>query len=317
VKTKRLGGLSQSVVTALAGLACAAAAAACGTTIPKVEADRCTRGIADGNDAYTVRQGAACRMIADRYASDDRPHEAMEYARKACQLEDAGGCEKYLSLARAAVNLPPDSLAEARAAGEKACDGIVVGGEETDSRPTLCVRTAELYLDVEPRSKGEAGRLYARACKLGDKGACERAKGLGVEVEEAPPAQAKEAPVPPPRRPRPAPPASVTASSAPGATAAAAGPPPCHERRECVTLELKQRNFSEVVGTMTSHCDHPVACTWCPSKGDQVDKSACRSMTIGPGETRSDKEAGLWYEGFNAMAYDCMDVGDDSRCLSL
>jgi hypothetical protein len=300
--------------------------AACGTTIPKVEADRCTRGIADGNDAYTVRQGAACRMISQRYASDDRPHEAMEYARKACQLEDAVGCEKYLELARAAVGLPPDSLAEARAAGEKACSGIVVGGEETDARPLLCVRTAELYLDVEPRSKGEAGRLYARACKLGDKRACDKAESLGVKVEAEPPAPAaaKEAAAPPPRRPRPAPPpaSSGTASSGsttPGAAAAVGPPPPppCHERRECVTLELRQRNFSEVVGTMTSHCDHPVSCTWCPSKGDQVDKSACRSMTIGPGETKSDKEAGLWYEGFNAMAYDCMDVGDDSRCLSL
>jgi hypothetical protein len=68
---------------------------------------------------------------------------------------------------------------------------------------------------------------------------------------------------------------------------------------------------------MSSHCDHPVSCTWCPSKGDQVDKSQCRSMTINPNETKADKEAGLWYEGFNAMAYDCMDVGDDTRCLSL
>jgi hypothetical protein len=87
--------------------------------------------------------------------------------------------------------------------------------------------------------------------------------------------------------------------------------------RSCVTLELKQRNMTEVVGTMTSHCDHPVSCTWCPSKGDQVDKSACRTTTIGPGESKSGQGAGLWYDGFNAMAYDCMDVGDDTRCLSL
>ncbi len=87
--------------------------------------------------------------------------------------------------------------------------------------------------------------------------------------------------------------------------------------RACVSLELRQRNMSEVVGTLTSHCDHPVSCTWCPSRGDQVDKGACRTATVGPGETKSGKDAGLWYDGFNAMAYDCMDVGDDPRCLSL
>ena len=81
----------------------------------------------------------------------------------------------------------------------------------------LCVRTAELYLDVEPRSKSEAGHLYARACKLGDKKACGQAEALSVKIEDEAPASAaaKEAPTPPPRRSRPAP---ATAASVAGAS---------------------------------------------------------------------------------------------------
>jgi hypothetical protein len=307
VQRNRVVRRGLALVVSLAG------AASCAATIPKEEIDRCTRGVADGNDAYTVRQGAACGMVARRLAADDKPADAMEYARKACQLEDATGCAQYLSLARARVSLPPDDLAAARAAGEKACDGIVVGGDGSDARPVLCVRTAELYLDVEPKSKSDAGRLYGRACKLGDKTACARATALGFDVEETPAAEAPKV-VPVKRRPPPPPPAPV--ASAPG-TPAPPPPPPCHEMRDCVTLELRQRNTSEVVGTLTSHCDHPVSCTWCPAKGDAVDKSACRSTTVAPSESKSGKDAGLWYDGYNAMAYDCMDVGDDARCLSL
>jgi hypothetical protein len=309
------------LVVALAGVA--AVGSSCAATIPQAEIDRCSRGTSDGNDAYTVRQGAACRMVAQRLAADDKPADAMDYARKACQLEDASGCEQYLSLARARATLPPGDLAAARAAGEKACAGIVVGGDGADARPVLCVRTAELYLDVEPASKSDAGRLYARACKLGDHKACDRATALGVDVEEhAAPAPAPEAEVAPlPQRRRAPPPPVPSARAAPAAAGVTVAgpppPPPCHEMRDCVTLELRQRNFSEVVGTLTSHCDHPVSCTWCPSKGDQLDKSACRSTTVGPGESKAGKDAGLWYDGYNAMAYDCMDVGDDTRCLSL
>jgi hypothetical protein len=295
-------------------------ASSCGATIPKAELDRCTLGVADGNDAYGVRQGAACRMVAQRLAADDKPASAMDYARKACQLEDAAGCVHYLSLARAKASIGPDEIASARAAGERACAGIVVGGDGADARPLLCVRTAELYLDVEPRSKSDAGRLYARACKLGDKHACDQASALGVEPEEpAEHSAAKDVPKHPLRTPPPPKVVPVPVPTpAPSTTVAAApAPPPCHEMRDCVTLELRQRNMSEVVGTLTSHCDHPVSCTWCPSKGDQVDKSVCRTTTIAPGESKSGKDAGLWYDGFNAMAYDCMDVTDDTRCLSL
>jgi hypothetical protein len=289
--------------------------AACGTTIPKVESARCALGVADGNDGYAVRQPVACRMIAQRLAADDRPDEAMGYARKACQLEDAAGCQEYLELARARPSLPPDELLNARAAGEKACAGIVVATDGTDARPALCVDTAELYLDVEPRSRSDAGRLYARACKLGDDKSCARAKSLGVEPEESP------APTKPPPRhfslnagptAVPAPPSPPRSSASPPPH----GPPPCHEMRDCVTLELHQRNISEVVGTMTSHCDVPVLCTWCPSHGSQVDRSACRSATFAPNESKSGREAGLWYDGFNAMAYDCMGVNDEKGCLS-
>jgi hypothetical protein len=292
-------------------------AVACAATIPKAELDRCSLGVADGNDAYTMRQGAACRSVGQRLAADDRPGEAMDYARKACQLEDAQGCEQYLSLARARPSLPADELAAARAAGEKACVGIVVGGDGTDARPVLCVRTAELYLDVEPRSKSDAGRLYGRACKLGDRVACDHAKGLGVDVDALLAVETKApepAPAPVRRRAPLQPPPPVASTPA---AAAVPPPPPCHEMRDCVSLELRQRNMTEVVGTLTSHCDHPVSCTWCPSKGDQLDKSACRSTTINPGESKAGKDSGLWYDGYNAMAYDCMDVGDDTRCLSL
>jgi hypothetical protein len=291
-------------------------AAACGSTIPKAESARCTLGVADGNEAYQVRQPVACRMIAQRLAADDRPTEAMGYARKACQLEDAAGCSEYLELVRARpASLAPDELLNARAAGEKACAGIVVATDGTDARPALCVDTAELYLDVEPRSRSDAGRLYARACELGDDKSCAKAKSLGVEPEE------HAAPPPKPTRTfsLSAGPSAVAAPPSPPRSSASApppGPPPCHERRECVTLQLVQRNFSEVVGTMTSHCDAPVLCTWCPSHGQQVDRNQCRTTTLAPNESKTGQGAGLWFEGFNAMAYDCMDVNDDKRCLT-
>jgi hypothetical protein len=94
--------------------------AACASSIPKAELDRCQLGTADGNDSFQVRQGAACRMVAQRLASDEKPGDALGYARKSCELEDAHGCEAYLALARAQPTLPSDELLHARAAGEKA-----------------------------------------------------------------------------------------------------------------------------------------------------------------------------------------------------
>jgi hypothetical protein len=87
--------------------------------------------------------------------------------------------------------------------------------------------------------------------------------------------------------------------------------------RPCVTLDVDQRNTSEVVGTIVNHCDRPVACTWCPAKGDLADKSGCRTATLAPNESRTGREQGLWYDGFHAIAYDCMDATDPKGCLAL
>lgn len=62
---------------------------------------RCNLGVADGNDAFTMRQGAACASLASRLAAQAEPDEAIGYARKSCQLEDASGCQRYLVLVRA------------------------------------------------------------------------------------------------------------------------------------------------------------------------------------------------------------------------
>jgi len=283
----------------------ATALAACAGGIPKAELDRCSHGIADGNDAYRVHQGAACGLVAQRLAADEKPKEAMGYARKACQLEDALGCTEYLALVRAQPSLPPDALQSARTAGEKACAGIVVAADGADARPALCVRTAELYLDLEPRSESDAGRLYARACKLGDPKSCASAKSLGFDAEGHVVPKARPLP--------PAPPPPVATSTAP----APPPPLPCHEMRACASLELVQRNANEVEGTLSNHCDRAVSCAWCPSQGEKIDKSACRTTNLAPSESKSGRGAGLWFEGFNAMAYDCMDASDDRACLAL
>jgi hypothetical protein len=283
-----------------------AAFAACASGIPKAELDRCSLGVADGNEGYRTRQGAACGLVAQHLAADEKPREAMGFARKACQLEDSVGCTEYLALVRAQPSVPPDELLGARAAGEKACAGMVVGSDGTDARPALCARTAELYLDVEPRSESDAGRLYASACKLGDTKSCARAMALGVDPTPAASAPKARPLPPPPPRPPPA------ASSPP-----LPPPPPCHEMRACVSLELVQRNSDEVMGTLVNHCDRAVSCTWCPSRGDQVDKSACKTTNLAPNESKAGRESGLWFQGFNAMAYDCMDASDDRACLAL
>jgi hypothetical protein len=297
----------------------AIAAGGCAGGIPQAELNRCRLGVADGNEAFTPRQGAACRMIAQRLASDDKPSDAMGYARKACDLEDARGCEQYLALARAQPSLPPDELLHARASGEKACAGMVVGVDGTDARPALCARTAELYSDVEPRSADDAGRLYARACKLGDAKSCAHAGTLGVAEGRPAVIAPKASPLPLPQ-PLPRPIATSMAASAPQASsqaAAQAAATPCHEMRPCVSLDVNQRNTNEVVGTIVNRCDRTVACTWCPANGDQADRSGCRSATLAPNESRTGREQGLWYEGFRAIAYDCMDAVDPKGCLAL
>jgi hypothetical protein len=88
--------------------------------------------------------------------------------------------------------------------------------------------------------------------------------------------------------------------------------------RPCVSLEVVQRNITEIVGSLDNHCDRPVACTWCPARHDQVDRGAgCRSATLSPNERRTGREAGLWYDGYDSIAYDCMDAADARGCLAL
>jgi hypothetical protein len=285
---------------------CFSALVACAAMIPRAEVDRCNIGIADGNDAFTVRQGAACRMVAQRLTAAERPTDAVGYARKACALEDAKGCEQYLALVRGGQpSIQLDELPRARAAGEKACAGMVVASDAADVRPAICARTAELYVDLAPRSPADAGRLYARACKLGDSASCSRAKSLGADTERA----------------------SATAPKASSESAPLLGPeagvvpapaaPVCHEMRACVVLDVQQRNTTEVVGSIRSRCDRPVTCTWCPARRDQVDKGACRTATLVPNESKTGRDSGLWYDGYNAIAYDCVDAGDDRGCLSM
>jgi len=286
---------------------------ACAATVPRAELDRCTLGVADGNEAWTLRQGAACARVAQRLAADEQPRAALGYARKACDLEDARGCEEYLALARGQPALGPEELQRARAGGEKACSGMVLAVDgATDARPLLCARTAELYDDLPPRSPEDAARLFARACKLGDDGSCARAHAMGVATSDrtllGPQAAPNGRAV---AQPLPAPAPRVASSQVPPPPAS-----PCHEMRGCVSLEVDQRNMSEVVGSIANHCEHAVACAWCPAHRDQVDRGGCHSTTLQPGEARAGREAGLWYDGFDSMAYDCVDAGDPGECLA-
>jgi hypothetical protein len=286
---------------------------ACAATVPKAELDRCKLGVADGNDGYTTRQGAACGRVAKRLAADDQAGAALAYARKACELEDAPGCVEYLEIVRGQPSLAPEELQRARVAGEKACSGLVIADDGADARPLVCLRTAELYLDVSPKSPEDAGRMYARACKLGDDRGCSHARSLGVDPDERPaPAGAKAAHAPPAvAQPLPAPTGRVTTVVTPQPA------PACHEMRPCVALDLQQRNITEVVGSIANRCDRAVTCTWCPVHAGAVDKTQCRKATLAAGEARAGREAGLWYDGFDAMAYDCMDAADDKGCLGM
>ena len=278
----------------------AAVLAACAASLPRAEVDRCNLGVADGNDAFTLRQGPACASLAGRLTADQEPEQAVVYARKACELEDARGCEEYLALVRAQPAIAQGELQRARVAGEKACAGMVVAADGADARPPICAKTAELYRDVEPRSPGDAARLYARACELGDAASCARAASLGATA----PAHAS-LPAPPLAPPRPP----------PSAPAPAPRPAPvCHDLHACVALDVKQRNTSEVLGTLTNHCDRPAFCSFCPAHGADVDRGACHTTTLAPGESKSGRDAGLWYDGYSAIAFDCSDAADDRSC---
>jgi hypothetical protein len=290
-----------------AALAVVALVGACGGGIPRAELERCRLGQADGNDGMQLRQGAACRVVAQRYASDERPGDAMSYALKACELEDGPGCEQYLALVRAQPSLAPGELLRARSVGERACAGMVVGAEGADVRASVCARVAELFADVDPRSPDDADRLYGRACTLGNAQSCAHASPRARDV----PRVAAKAPASAAPPPAPVPTSAVRELGRNPAIGA------CHEMRDCVALDVKQRNTSEVVGTLVNRCDRAVSCTWCPSRGNQVDKSACRSATLAPSESRSGSEKGLWYEGFNGIAYDCMDAADDKGCIGI
>jgi hypothetical protein len=275
---------------------------ACAATIPRAELERCELGAADGNDKLALRQGAACRVVAQRLFAADDVTAAAGYARKACQLQDARGCEGYLDLVKRAPSLLVGELRSAREAGEKACAGMVLAEDGVDVRPRICARTAELYLDVEPRSPRDAGELYARSCALGDAESCGRARALGVEVSERPVAVARataRAPV---------------ASATPEAPAVRSPPGVCHPMRSCVALDVQQHNASEVLGTLTNHCDRAVFCSFCPARGGTADKSSCRTATLAPNESKSGRNAGLWYDGYTAIAYDCADATDDRGC---
>ena len=283
------------------------ALSACASSIPKAEIDRCNSGMADGNDAFKPRQGAACRMIAARLAANEQPTEAVGYARKACAFEDPEGCEQYVALVRGHPSLSSEELPRARAMGERACSGLVVGDVGSEARLAICVRTAELYTDVAPRSPADAARLYARACKLGDRASCDQATKLGADVEAHPAAAAAK--LPPQASPPSAPPPAPSASTPPLVA--------CHPMRSCVVLDVQQRNRTEVLGQMQNHCDRAVLCTWCPAHADQVDKKACRSATLAPNESKAGREPGLWYDGYNALAYDCTDANDGRGCLGM
>ncbi len=285
-----------------------ASVCACAEAVPQSALSRCNLGMSDGNDMYTVRQAAACRIVAQALASDDKPNTAVSFARKACDMQDPAGCVLYLTLSRA----QPSELTRARMTGEKACDGMVVSSDGTDARPRLCFLAGELYDELEPRSADTAGHLYAKACKLGDERGCPRAKAMGIDPD-AQVAPAKPAPPSPPRMVASAPPPPPPTAAVVTQVVA----PACHEMKPCVSLDLQQRNSSEVVGTMTNKCDHTALCHWCPSNGSQIDKTKCHTGTLAPGETRTGNQWGLWYDGYNAMAYDCTEEHDPPQCLAL
>ena len=293
------------------GFSVALALGACAATIPQAELDRCRSGMADGNDSFQVRQGAACRMIAQRLVAEEEHAEAVAYARKACALEDARGCDQYLALVRGQIGLPIDELSVARAVGEKACAGMVVGVDQTDARPAICNRTAELYADLEPRSPADAGRLYARACKLGDEKSCVRARSLGADPTPAVP------PAKPPRSQRCQPRFPRFRSRGPRQARPLSRRPPPATRCAPVCLSMPNKETRTRWSGLANHCDRSVVCAWCPSRGDQVDKTACRKTSLAPNESKAGRESGLWYEGYNAIAYDCIDANDDRGCLAM
>ncbi len=312
-------------------LAIAVLAAHCASTVSREQLDRCLLASASADDAHREVLGAACRTTAERFADESRPREAVACARKACELGDALGCGHYLWLTHEDPALEPARLAAARATGAQSCEGdAMTDNRGKDLRILLCERTALLYLDRVPVDASLAGRMYLRACKLGDDNSCRHAQALGIgRSAVAPRDVATASDVPPAAVPgaRAGAPTPSVAPAPPAPAAATATPPPasrtplrgaCHDLHDCVTLSLWARSEEgDLVGTLTSHCERAATCTWCPAQGEAVDRTACRSANIAPGERKYGQSDGLYYKGFSAIAYDCCDADDDPRCRSL
>ena len=116
--------------------------------------------------------------------------------------------------------------------------------------------------------------------------------------------------MPPPSPPPPPPPPTSTVVTQVVA-------PACHEMRGCVALDVQQRNAREVVGTITNHCDHTVAVQVVPVARPAGREDPLPLGTLTPERARTGTQWGLWYEGYDAMGYDCIDEHDAPGCLAL
>ena len=202
--------------------------AGCGASIPRAEVDRCRLGVADGNDGLSARQGAACRMVAARLVADERAPEAIGFARKACELEDGRGCDQYLALVRAQPRLAfPTSLrVRAPLARRPARGGRRVwryrrAPDDLRSDGGTCIQ------DLEPRSAADAGRMFARACRLGDGSSCAQARSLGIDPRELAVAS------------RMAPAAALTARAGPNSTPLLTAEDTSHPRRPAAMRRMR------------------------------------------------------------------------------
>ena len=51
--------------------------------------------------------------------------------------------------------------------------------------------------------------------------------------------------------------------------------------------------------------------------GDGDGPVSFRVVILGGVDGVSGRDQGLWYEGFNGMAYDCMDASDEKGCMGI
>ena len=300
---------------------------ACATHVLQRDVDRCNIGTADGNASYRPSRGVACTMVAQGLVEDGHLLEAMPFARRACEVGEARGCVEYLSDAANFHGVPREEIEAARTVGESACAGGPVMPSGSELAGAICEKLGELYLRVEPRSPDDAGRAYARSCTLGDRPACGKARSLGVDPDAL---SAKAAPKPTASAKPPAPPPMPVPLPGPPTPPPPPPPPPptttkpvptfaCHDMRSCVSLDVKRRNVTELVGTLENKCDREVRCGWCPASGGVVNTAGkCNATTLKPGETKTGQAAGLWYDAAgDGLALDCIDASDDARCRSL